>query len=51
MESFNDLESLYKHLEVKVLDYKYPHQIANLFQKLRDSKYEENKPDEGEKAQ
>jgi len=51
MENFNDLESLYKHLEEKALDYKYPHQIGNLFQKLRDSKHEENKLDEAGKAQ
>src|SRR3989304_8564730 len=51
MENFNDLESLYKHLEEKALDYKYPHQIGNLFQKLRDIKHEENKTEEAEKTQ
>ena len=51
MGNFADLESLYKHLEDKAIDYKYPHQIGNLFQNLRDSKHKENKLDEAEKAQ
>jgi len=51
MENFTDLESIYKHLEEKAADYKYPPQIGNLFQKLRDLKHKENKPDEVEKAQ
>jgi len=51
MKSFTDLESLHKHLDDKALDYRYPHQIGNLFQELRDLKYKENRPDEAEKAQ
>ncbi len=35
MENFDDLESIYKHLEDKALDYQYPFEIGNLFQKLR----------------
>lgn len=51
MENFTNLESLYKHLEDRAIDYKYPSQISKLFQKLRDSEHEENKLDEAEKAQ
>lgn len=51
MQSFTDFESLYKHLEDHALDYKYPHQIGNLFQWLRDVKNQEKKPQEVEKAQ
>lgn len=51
MENFTDLKSLYDHLEKNATDYKYSHQIRNLFQKLRDLKHKENKSDEVEKAQ
>lgn len=51
MESFTDLKSLCNHLEKNATDYKYSHQIGNLFQKLRDLKHKENKSDEAEKAQ
>lgn len=51
MKDFTNLESLHKHLEYKALDYKYPHQISSLFQKVRDLKTKENKPVEAEKAQ
>jgi hypothetical protein len=33
---FNELKGLYDHLEVNAGEYKYNHNIANLFQKLRD---------------
>lgn len=49
MENFTDLKSLYKHLEDKAIDYKYSTQIAKLFQKFRDRKYKENRPNEAEK--
>ena len=51
MENFTNLKSLYNHLEKNATDYKYSHQIGNVFQKLRDLKHEENKSDEAEKAQ
>jgi hypothetical protein len=51
MENFTDLKSIYSHLESNAADYKYPHQIGNLFQKLRDLKHKENLAEEVEKAQ
>ncbi|GAG97047.1 unnamed protein product, partial [marine sediment metagenome] len=51
MEDFIDLQSLYNHLEKNALEYKYPHQIGNLFQKLQDLKYKKDEVDEAEKAQ
>jgi hypothetical protein len=51
MENFIDLKSLYNHLEKNAIDYKYSHEIGNLFQKLRDLKRNENKLDEAEIAQ
>lgn len=51
MKNFTDLRSLYYHLEKNATDYKYIHEIGNLFQKLRDLKHKENKSDEAEKAQ
>jgi len=51
MENFNDFKPLYDHLEKNVVAYKDPHEIGNLFQKLRDLKHKENKSDEAEKAQ
>lgn len=51
MENFTDLKSVYGYLEKNATDYKYPHQIGNLFQKLRDLKHKENKSDEAKIAQ
>lgn len=51
MEFFTELDDLYKHLESNAGDYKYDHQIANLFQKLRDLKHETGQADDVEKAQ
>ena len=51
MENFTDLKSLCNHLEENATDYKYSHQIGNLFQKLSDLKHKETKSDEAEKAQ
>ena len=48
---FNELNDLYEHLEVNAGDYKYDHNIADLFQKLRDLKYADGKLDDAEKAQ
>jgi len=45
-----DFELLYKHLEEKVIDYKY-RQIAELFQKIRDKMHIEQKTDLETKAQ
>lgn len=36
MGKYNELESIYEHLEENALDYKYSHQIAELFKNLRD---------------
>jgi len=51
MGNLNDFESLYNHIEENGMTYEYPHQIAELFKRLRDSKHKENKTDEAEKAQ
>lgn len=51
MIDFSELDDLYKHLETNAGDYKYKHQIANLFQKLRDLKHEAGQTDDAEKAQ
>lgn len=51
MENFTNLKSLCNHLERNATDYKYSHQIGNLFQQLRDLKHRENKSNEAEKAQ
>lgn len=51
MENFTSLKSLCNHLEKNAIDYKYSHQIGNLFQKLRDLKHTENNSDEAQKAQ
>jgi hypothetical protein len=51
MADFSELDDLYKHLETNAGDYKYKHQIANLFQKLRDLKHEAGKDDDAQKAQ
>jgi len=51
MGKYNELESIYEHLEENALDYKYPHQIAELFKNLRDLKHQENETDEVKKAQ
>jgi len=51
MENFTEFKPIYEYLEKNATDYRYSHQIGNLFQRLRDLKYKENKPDEAEKAQ
>ncbi len=51
MENFNDLESVYNHLEEHAADYKYIFQLGNLFQRVRDLKHKECKKDEVERAQ
>jgi len=48
---FTELVELYKHLEDHAGDYKYPHQISNHFQKIRDIKREGAQTAEAEKAQ
>lgn len=50
MESF-DLESAYNHLEERALDYKYLHQIAGIFQKVRDEMHRSQNVEEEKKAQ
>ena len=37
---FSEIDEIYKHLETNAVDYKYDHQIAGLFQRLRDLKHE-----------
>lgn len=51
MSEFLSLESLYGYLEEHAFDYKYSHQIADLFQKLRDRMHEQKMMDEETKAQ
>ena len=40
MSEFIELKDLYDHIENKAENYKYEHQIADLFKKLRDIKQE-----------
>ena len=42
METFDTLDALYSHLEEKADQYKYPTQIGDLFQKLRDMMHKAN---------
>jgi len=51
MNDLNDFESIYKHLEGSAINYKYPHQIGELFKNLRDLKQREENKEETEKAQ
>jgi CHAT domain-containing protein len=51
MGSFNDFASIYEHLEENGMNYKYPHQIGELFKNLRDQKHQEEKNEEAKKAQ
>jgi len=46
-----DLESIYAHLEEVALDYKSSHEIARLFQKVKDIMHEEGNADGETKAQ
>ena len=48
---FLDLESVYNHLEERALDYKYLHQIAGIFQKVRDEMHRKQNAEEEKKAQ
>lgn len=48
---FTELEELYEHLETNAGDYKYNHNIADLFQNLRDLKHEAGQRKEAKKAQ
>lgn len=48
---FTELEDLYGYLEEHAGDYKYLHQIADLFRKIRDLKHESGKTDEMQKSQ
>jgi hypothetical protein len=48
---FAELEDLYRYLEEHAGDYKYPHQIADLFKKIRDLKYESGETDKMQKSQ
>ncbi len=51
MGDLNDFECIYEHLEESAINYKYPHQIGELFKKLRDLKQKEENKAETEKAQ
>jgi len=48
---FFEIDELYKHLETDAGNYKYDHQIANLYQKIRDRKNEAGQAETAEKAQ
>lgn len=48
---FSELTDLYEHLESDAGYYKYSHQIADLFQKLRDLKQKADQIDEADNAQ
>ena len=51
MPQFDNFEDLYSHLEEKSLDYRYAHQIGNLFKELRDSFHEKGRKKDSLKAQ
>lgn len=51
MSDFNNLETLYAHLEEAVLTYDHYFEITDLFKKFRDARHEENNVEEAEKAQ
>ena len=51
MGNLNDFESIYEHLEESAINYKYLHQIGELFKNLRDLKQLEENKGEAEKAQ
>jgi len=48
---FTELGELHEYLEEHAIEYKYHHQIANLFQKIRDEKNRAGQTDDAEKAQ
>ena len=47
----SDFKSLYAHLEERAIDYKYLHQIASLFQRIRDDMHRQQNSEEERKAQ
>ena len=51
MTDFMELKDLYGHVESCAGTYKYSHQLANLFQKLRDLKHKAGFVDEAKLAQ
>ena len=51
MTDFNDLKSLYQHVEDQALTDGEFHQIKSLFKKFRDKKRQESNSEEAEKAQ
>jgi hypothetical protein len=51
MTEFHDLESIYQHLEDHAQEYKYPHQIGDIFQSMRDEFYKLGRIKESEICQ
>lgn len=51
MSDFDNLGSLYEHLEQNAASYKYPHNIGVLFQKLRDSFHKNSETEKAKVAQ
>ncbi len=51
MNNFKELKALCDYLEKKALEHKYSTEIAGLFQKVRDLKYEEKRYEEAKIAQ
>ena len=51
MVEFSKLGELYKHLETNTGDYKYSHQIGNLFQHIRDLKHDSGDSNVANRAQ
>jgi len=51
MDDFDNLESLYAHLETNALDYEYRHSIELLFRKLRDLFQKKDNPNNAKIAQ
>jgi hypothetical protein len=50
-QAFSSLEEIYSYFEAHAADYKYDHQIGDLFRSLRDKLHEAKRDDETTKAQ
>jgi hypothetical protein len=51
LQELDSLEACYAHIEQNAINYRYLHQIADLFSKVRDKMHVEKKTEEEQKAQ
>ena len=51
MEKFDDIESLYEHIEENAIEYQFSYEIGDLFRDFIKSKCSSEQPDEKQKAQ